>query len=86
VTDLWESDQGRARSTEAGRDHVDATRTGPRLGRAVDARALASRRSEPSSSNDDGGLSDSDSESSSDGDGCSAEDEQGCSSTRKNVP
>ena len=78
---------GTALSTtaEAGRDHVDATRTGPRLGRAVDARALASRRSEPSSSNDDG-LSDSDSESSSDGDGCSAEDEQGRSSTRKNVP
>ena len=68
---------------EAGFDYVDATRTRPQEGRAVDAEALASRRSKPSISDDDGGLSDSDSESSSDDDGCSSEDEQGRSSTSK---
>jgi len=67
------------------RDHVDSTRTLPQEGRAVDAAALASRRSKPSLGDDDGGLSDSDSESSSDDDGCSSAGEQGCSSTRKNV-
>jgi hypothetical protein len=60
-------------TTEAGRD-VDATRTRPQEGRAVDAGALASRRSEPSIS---------DSESSSDDDECSSEGEQGRSSTSK---
>ncbi|KAH6694352.1 hypothetical protein BKA61DRAFT_711903 [Leptodontidium sp. MPI-SDFR-AT-0119] len=80
---------GAALSTtaEVGNDHLDATRTRPKEGRAVDAGALASQRSEPPlSSNDDGSLSDSDSESSSDDDECSAEDEQGRSNTRKNVP
>jgi hypothetical protein len=67
-------------TAEAGRDHVNAKRTRPQQGRAVDAGALASRRSEPSSSDDDSGLSDSDSESSND------EDELGCSGTRMNVP
>ena len=63
---------------EAGRDHVVATRIQPQEGRAVDAGALASRRSKPSISDDDGGLSNSDSESSSDDDddGCSSENEQ----------
>jgi hypothetical protein len=61
-------------TTEAGRDHVDATRTRPQEGRAVDAGALASRRSKPSIS---------DSESSSDDDECSSEGEQGRSSTSK---
>jgi hypothetical protein len=59
-------------AAEAGRDHVDATRTRPQEGRAVDAGALASRRSKPSISDDDGVLSDSDSESSSDDDECSS--------------
>ncbi|KAG9227979.1 hypothetical protein BJ875DRAFT_289885 [Amylocarpus encephaloides] len=69
------SSSGTALSTtaEAGRDHVDATCTGPQHGRAVDARALASRRCELSSSNDDGGLSDSDPNVSSDDDGYSSE-------------
>jgi hypothetical protein len=70
-------------TTEAGRDHVDATRIRPQEGRAVDAGTLASRRSKPSISDDDGGLSDSDSESSSDDDECSSEGEQGRSSTSK---
>ncbi|KAI9779869.1 MAG: hypothetical protein M1839_007182 [Geoglossum umbratile] len=70
-------------AAEAGRNHVDATRTRPQNGRAVDTRALASRRSEPPSSDDDGGLSDSDPESSSGDDGCLSEAEQGHSSTSK---
>jgi hypothetical protein len=70
-------------TAEPGRGHVNARRTRPQDGRAVDAGVLASRRSEPSSSNDDGGLSDCDSESSSDDDECSSEDEQGRSSTSK---
>jgi len=74
-------------TAEAGRDHVDATRTGPQHGRAVDVRALASRRCEPSSSNDDGGLSDSDPDISSDDDGCSSEAaKQGGLSVRMNIP
>jgi hypothetical protein len=60
----------------------NTTRTRPQDGRAVDTGALVSR-SEPSSSNDVGGLSDSDSESSSDDDECSSEGEQGHSSTSK---
>jgi hypothetical protein len=50
---------------------------------AVDAGALASRRSGPPSSNDESGLSGSNSESGSDDDECSSEGEQGRSSTRK---
>jgi hypothetical protein len=74
-------------TTEAGRDHVDATCTRPKEGRAIDARALASRRCEPSSNNDDGGLSDSDPEVSSDDDGCSSEAEKlGGLSVRMNIP
>jgi hypothetical protein len=83
------SSGGTALSTtaEAGRDHVNATRTGPQHGRAVDARALESRRCEPSSSNDDGGLSDRDPDVSSDDDGCSSEAEkQGGLSVRMNIP
>jgi hypothetical protein len=83
------SSSGTALSTtaETGRGHVDATRPGPQHGRAVDARALASRRCEPSSSNDDGGLSDSDSDVSTDDDGCSSEAEkQGGLSVRMNIP
>jgi hypothetical protein len=64
--------------------HDDAMRSQLRYGRAVDAAgAVAPRRSELSSSDDDGGLSDSDPESSSDDDGCSSGDEQGRSSTSK---
>jgi hypothetical protein len=74
-------------TTEAGRDHVDATRTGPQHGRAVDARALVSRRCEPLSSNDNGGLSDSDPDISNNDDGCSSEAEkQGGLSARMNIP
>ena len=69
-------------TAEVGRIHRNTTRTRPQDGRAVDARAFASR-SEPSSSDDDSGLSDSDSESSSDDDECSSGDEQGRSSTSK---
>ena len=55
--------------------------------RAVSAAgAVAPREGEPSSSDGDGGLSDSDPDSSSDDNGCSSEDEQGRSSTRKNIP
>jgi len=60
-------------TAEAGRNHVNGTRTRFQHGRIIDAGALASQRSEPSSSDDDGGLSDSDPESSSDEDGCSSE-------------
>jgi hypothetical protein len=70
-------------AAEVGRDHVDATRIRPQEGRAVDAGALASRRGKPSISDDDSGLSDSDSESSSDDDGCSSENELGRSSRSK---
>ena len=55
-------------------------------GRAVDGGAIASRGSEPSNIDDDGGLSDSDPDSSSYDDGCSSEDEQRCPSTRKHSP
>jgi hypothetical protein len=72
---------------EANRVHNDATRSQLRYGRAVDAAgAVAPRGSEPSSSDHDGGLSDSDPDSSSDDDGCSSKDKQGRSSTRKNIP
>jgi hypothetical protein len=70
-------------AVEAGRNHVDATCTQPQNGRAVDARALASRRSKPPSSDDDGGLSDSNPKSRNDDDGCLSEAEQGHSSTSK---
>ncbi|MCJ1357476.1 MAG: hypothetical protein MMC33_007472 [Icmadophila ericetorum] len=83
------SSSGTALSTtaEAGYDYVNTTRTRPQHSKAVDARALLSRRCEPSSSNDDGGLSDSDPDISSDDDGCSSEAEkQGCLSVRMNIP
>jgi hypothetical protein len=75
------SSGGTAVSTaaEAGRTHKDATRTRPKHVKATHAQALALQRSEPSSSDDDSGLSDSDPDLSSDGDGCSSEDEQGLS-------
>ena len=47
-------------TAEAGRDYVSATRDNPQDGRAVDVWALASQRHEPSSSDDDSGLSNSD--------------------------
>ena len=56
---------------------MDATCSRPQKGRAVGAEAFASRRSKPSISDDDGGLSDSDSESGSDDDGRSSKEEQG---------
>jgi hypothetical protein len=70
-------------AAEAGRNHIDAARTRPQDSKAVDAEALASQGSKPSSSVDDGSLSDSNPDSSSDDDGCSSE--QGRSSTRKNT-
>ncbi|KAI9863873.1 MAG: hypothetical protein M1813_003525 [Trichoglossum hirsutum] len=70
-------------TAKAGCNHVDATCTRLQNGRAVDARALALRRSELPSSDDDGGLSDSDLESSSSDDGCLNEAEQGHSSMSK---
>ena len=76
------SSSGTASTTESSRIHRNATRTRPQDSRAVGAGAFVSR-SEPSSSDDDGRLSDSDSESSSDDDGCSSGDEQGRSSTSK---
>ncbi|KAI9772983.1 MAG: hypothetical protein M1840_008865 [Geoglossum simile] len=63
-------------TTEAGRNHIDATHTRPQNGRAIDARALASRRNEPPSSDNDGSLSDSDPESSSGDNGYLNLDEQ----------
>jgi hypothetical protein len=74
---------GTVPTAEAGCIHRGTTRTRHQEGRAIDAGALASRRSKPSISDDDGGLSDSESESSSDDDGCSRGDEQGRSSTSK---
>jgi hypothetical protein len=56
-------------SAEAGRTHKDPTRTRPLPGKATHAQALALQGSEPSSSDDDGGLSDSDPDLSSDDDG-----------------
>jgi hypothetical protein len=74
-------------TAEAGRDHVDATRTRPQDSRTVDTGAFISRRSEPSSSDDDESrLSDSDPDLGSDGDGCSSEDKLGRSGTRTNAP
>lgn len=76
-------------TAEAGRDHLDVTRTRPQDGRAVDTRAFTSRGSEPSSSDDDeSGLGDSDPElgSDGDGDGYSSEDELAGPGTRMNVP
>jgi hypothetical protein len=63
-------------SAKAGRNHVDATRTQPQDGKAVDARALASQGRKLSSSDGDSGVSDSDPDPSSGDDGCSSEDEQ----------
>jgi hypothetical protein len=51
----------------------------------VHAEALALQGGEPSSNNDDGGLTDSDPDLSSDDDGCSSKDKQG-SSTGMNIP
>ncbi|KAI9866126.1 MAG: hypothetical protein M1813_001687 [Trichoglossum hirsutum] len=70
-------------AVEAGCNYVDAMRTRLQNSRAVDARALALRRSELPSSGDSGSLSDSDLESSSDDDGCLSMAEQGHSSTSK---
>ncbi|KAH0535945.1 hypothetical protein FGG08_007156 [Glutinoglossum americanum] len=72
-------------AAEVSRIHRDTTRTRPQDGRAVDAGALPSEGSEPSSSYDDDGLSDSDPDLSSGDDGCSSKEKQG-SSTRMNIP
>ncbi|KAG9228076.1 hypothetical protein BJ875DRAFT_269787 [Amylocarpus encephaloides] len=75
-------------TAEAGRDHVDATRTQPQDGKAVDVRAFTSRGSEPSNGDEhENGLSHSDRElsSDSDSDGYSIEDELGRSGTRMHV-
>jgi hypothetical protein len=72
-------------AVEAGPIHRDATPIRPQNSKAVDTGALASQGGKPASSDDDGGLSDSDPDPSSDDDGCSSEDEQGPSSTRKNT-
>jgi hypothetical protein len=71
---------------EADRDYIDATHTRPKEGRAVDTGALASRGSEPSTSDDDSGLSDSDPDLSSDDDGCSSEGGLGRLGTSMNIP
>jgi hypothetical protein len=79
---------GAALSTiaEPGRDYVDTTRTRPQEGRAINARALALRSSELSSSDEDGShLNDSDPNLSSDDEGSSTEDEPH-PSTRMNIP
>ena len=76
-------------TAEAGRDYVDATRTRPQDGKAVDTGAFTSRGSELSSGDDDeSGKSHSDPELGGDGDSdrCSSEDELFCSGTRINVP
>lgn len=71
---------------EANRVHNDATRSQLWYGRAVDAAgAVAPQENEPSSSDHDGALSDSDPDTSSDDDRCSSKDEQGRPSTRKNI-
>ena len=72
-------------AAETGRTHKDPTQTRPQPGKATHAQALALQGSEPSSSDDDGGLSDSDPDLSSDDDGCSSKDDQGLS-TRVNIP
>jgi len=64
----------------------DAPSTILQHGRAVDTGTVTQRESEPASSDDESGLSDSDPDPSSDDDGCSSEDEQTHSSTRKNIP
>jgi hypothetical protein len=70
-------------AAEAGYNHVNATRTRPH-GKAVYAKALASQ-GEPSSSDDDGGLSDNDPDLRGDDDGCLSKDKQGLS-MRMNIP
>jgi hypothetical protein len=72
-------------TAEADRIHVDVTRTRPWYSEAVYAGPLASRRSEPSTSDTDSGLSSSDTYLASDDDGCSSEDELGRLSTMINV-
>jgi hypothetical protein len=69
-------------TVEADPTHRDATRIRPQHGSAVDARAPVSRVSEPSSSDDDGGLSNSDPDPISDDNRCSSEEEP---SIRKNI-
>jgi hypothetical protein len=77
---------GAALSTtaEAGRGHVEATRTRPKHVKATHAQALASQR-EPLSSDDNGDSSDSDPDLSSDDDRCSSKEKQGLS-TGANIP
>jgi hypothetical protein len=79
------SSSGMAVSTAAETSPIcrDATHIRPQHGKAVDAKALASYGNEPSSSDDDSGLSDSDSCPNSDNDGYSSEDELGRSRASK---
>jgi len=75
-------------TAEAGRDHVDTTRTRSQNSKAVNVRAFISRGSELSSSDDDKSrLSDSNPEFGNDGngDGYSSENELSRSGTRMNV-
>ena len=71
---LSQTSFSRATTAEAGRNHTDTTRTRLQNNTAVDARALAPRRSELSISDEDSGLSDSDPEPSSDDAVCLSED------------
>ncbi|KAF8847268.1 hypothetical protein BDZ45DRAFT_343497 [Acephala macrosclerotiorum] len=64
----------------------DAPSTILQHGRAVDTETVAQRGSEPASSDDGDGLSDSHPDPSSDDDSCSSEDGQKRSNTRMNVP
>jgi hypothetical protein len=87
LSQLSSSSTALSTTVEAGCDHIDTTSTRTQHGRAVDARALALQRYELLSSNDDGGLSDSDPDVSSDDDGCLSEAEkQGGLSARINIP
>jgi hypothetical protein len=74
-----------ATTAQAGRDYVNTTRTLIEEGRAGGPGAFAMRGSEPSSSDDDGSLTDSDPDLGSDDNGCSSEDELSHPSTRTNI-
>ncbi|KAI9770343.1 MAG: hypothetical protein M1839_003220 [Geoglossum umbratile] len=79
------SSSGMTMSTAAETSPIrrDATHILPQHGKAVDAKALASHGDEPSSGDNDSGLSDSDLSPSSDNDGYLSEDELGRSRTSK---
>lgn len=81
----WSGEAALLTAAEAGRNHLGATRTRPQHGKAVHAEAFASQGSEPSSSDDVGGLTDSDHEPGSDDYQCLTKGEQ-VLSTRINIP